>query len=95
MFPAKSLLSLLLIAVSFTLSVATSPTQPDSKLSLAFAGRINTKGYPNIADADRARAKGLISQALVKPLGLAKRSVFSITVTNTAVCVDSQLLFLV
>ncbi|KIM81111.1 hypothetical protein PILCRDRAFT_821935 [Piloderma croceum F 1598] len=86
MSPTRSLLSLLLIAVSLGSSVTASPTPRDSKATLAFARSFNLSGtgFQNIADADRARAQALISSARVKG-GQNKRAVSSILVTNTAV----------
>ncbi|KZP09886.1 family A1 protease [Athelia psychrophila] len=82
MFPARSLLSLLLVAVSC--SAAAVPVARDLK-TLAFARLLNvTGGSLNIAEADRARFRVLKEQALGQA-GTADKRAASVLVTNTAV----------
>jgi hypothetical protein len=91
MSPTKSLLSLLFIAVSLAVDVTAVPTSRDSKATLTFARRFNIPvgdGFPNIADADRARAKNLQSLGLANKGVQNKRDVVSMPATNQAVRVD-------
>ncbi|KIM73461.1 hypothetical protein PILCRDRAFT_829133 [Piloderma croceum F 1598] len=86
MFPTKSLLSLLFIAVSLASDVTAIPTPRDSKATLTFARRFNISvgdGFPNIADADRARAKNFQSLGPANKGGQNKRAA-SILATNQA-----------
>lgn len=86
MFPASSLLSLLLIAVSC--NAAAVPVARELK-TLAFARSLNVTGGPvNIAEADRARFRVLKDQAFGQASSADKRST-SILATNTAVCIHS------
>lgn len=91
MFPAKSLLSFLAVAVYFG-SVTASPTPRDSKVTLSFARHINSTGFGSIAEADRARAKVLKDHALSNNGDQAKRAA-SFAVTNAVVSADSAALF--
>lgn len=79
MFPSSALLSLLLLAVT---SVSSTPIKRDAKkFSLEFAAKVNVTGSANIADADRARAAALRTNALAKN---GKRD-GTVSVTNAAV----------
>ena len=99
MFPAKSLLSLLLLAVSFGNGVTASPVASvgESPVTLKFARNLNITGFGNIAEADRARAEVLKSLGLAgTPSGVNRRT-SSFGVTNTAVsfwCIYFRLLLL-
>jgi len=78
MFPSSTLLSLLLVACSM---VSATPVKREAKAAtLAFTAKINTSGYANIAEADRARAQAL-RQAATK----GKRDGSSFSVTNAVV----------
>ncbi|KII85185.1 hypothetical protein PLICRDRAFT_334879 [Plicaturopsis crispa FD-325 SS-3] len=74
MFPSKALLSLLILAVSYS-SVEAKPViaRDASKISLPFAAKINATGAGTIAAADRARAKVLKEKALARQ-GSSKRA---------------------
>jgi hypothetical protein len=84
MFPATSLLSLLLVALSFESGVMAAPASQDSKLTLAFTRSVNITGSSTIAAADRARARVLQSLGLGSTKGQTKRDV-SFSVTNAIV----------
>lgn len=83
MFPSSALLSLLLVAISSISSVSAGPVQRETgKFTLAFAAKIDTAGFANIADADRARAAALRTNAKSSKSG--KRD-GTVPATNTAV----------
>jgi hypothetical protein len=89
MFPAASLVSFLLVALSLS-GVQATPLVNSNKLS--FAARVNATGSANIVAADQARAKALKEYGLAKSSGNAKRS-SSFPVTNSAVCLNVTLYF--
>lgn len=89
MFPASSLLSLLVVAISLgSVSAAPNPNlaRDTPTVSLAFRTNVNVTGFTNIVAADQARAAALranaVSRANARALG--KRA-SSFDVTNTAV----------
>lgn len=71
----------LLAAISVVFAVPTPEQGNVGKFSLAFAATVNLTGWANIAEADRARAAALCSNALARQNG--KRS--EIPVVNNAV----------
>jgi len=83
MFPANSLLSLLLVALALGGSVTATPTPRDSKVTLTFARNINITGS-TIAEADRARARVLQSLGLTKASDETGRAA-SFSATNAVV----------
>lgn len=82
MFPTSALLSFLLVAVSAVSAVPTPEQRDVSKYTLSFAAKVNATGAHNLAEADRARAAALRSNALARQSG--KRA-NSVSVENTAV----------
>lgn len=89
MFPAKSLLSLLLLAVSFGNGVTATPiaSVQETPVTLKFARNLNITGFGNLAEADRARAKVLKSQGLAAAKSGNSKRASSFAVTNTAVSI--------
>ena len=87
MFPTKSLLSFLILAVSFGHGVTASPIASiqESPVTLKFARSLNFDGFSNIAEADRARAKVLKAEGLAAAKSGVNKRTSSFAVTNTAV----------
>ncbi|KAF7975552.1 hypothetical protein HWV62_9233 [Athelia sp. TMB] len=79
MFPAKSLLALLALAVSFAGTVA-NPVPAPAHAALPFTRRLNLITFADIVKADQARA-----QAMKASSGAHKRAEGSVLVTNTVV----------
>jgi hypothetical protein len=84
MLPARSLLSLLVVAVSLGSGVTAAPAS-DSKVTLAFARNVNITGSSTIAAADRARAKVLQTLGLAASSGGQTKRAASFAVTNAVV----------